>query len=101
MSFNSKYTGEQVESILDNILTEDKVRLIHFENKEDFNTEVANGNILDNSIVFIQDSKEIWNHGTIYKSVKINGFSLEYVSVQVVLFVIFSKYIVLLSKVNI
>lgn len=70
MSFNSKYTGEQVESILDNILTEDKVRLIHFENKEDFNTEVANGNILDNSIVFIQDTKEIWNHGTYFPSGK-------------------------------
>jgi hypothetical protein len=26
MSFNSKYTGEQVESILDNILTEDRVQ---------------------------------------------------------------------------
>jgi hypothetical protein len=68
MSFNSKYTGEQVESILDNILTEDKVRLIHFETREEFEIEVANGNILDNSIVFIEDTKEIWNHGTYFPS---------------------------------
>ena len=41
-------------------------KLIHFKNKENFEREVANGNILDNSIVFIQDTKEIWTHGTIY-----------------------------------
>ena len=41
-------------------------KLIHFKNKENFNTEVAKGNILNNSIVFIQDSKEIYTHGTIY-----------------------------------
>lgn len=44
-------------------------KLIHFKNKENFDNEVANGNILDNSIVFIQDSKEISTHGTIYKTV--------------------------------
>ena len=44
-------------------------KLIHFKNKQNFETEVANNNILDNSIVFIQDSKEISTHGTIYKSV--------------------------------
>jgi hypothetical protein len=44
-------------------------KLIHFKNKENFDSEVANGNILDNSIVFIQDSKEISTHGTVYKSV--------------------------------
>lgn len=44
-------------------------KLIHFKNKENFDSEVANGNILDNSIVFIQDSKEISTHGTIYKTV--------------------------------
>jgi len=41
-------------------------KLIHFKNKQNFNNEVANGNILDNSIVFIQDSKEIWTHETLY-----------------------------------
>lgn len=44
-------------------------KLIHFKNKENFETEVANGNILDTSIVFIQDSKEISTHGTVYKTV--------------------------------
>ena len=44
-------------------------KLIHFKNKDNFDAEVANGNILDSSIVFIQDSKEISTHGTIYKSV--------------------------------
>ena len=44
-------------------------KLIHFKNKENFENEVANNNILDSSIVFIQDSKEISTHGTVYKSV--------------------------------
>lgn len=44
-------------------------KLIHFKNKENFDSEVANGNILDTSIVFIQDSKEISTHGTVYKTV--------------------------------
>ena len=41
-------------------------KLIHFKNKENFDNEVANGNILDTSIVFIQDSKQIWTHGEYY-----------------------------------
>ena len=45
-------------------------KLIHFNKKEDFNREVANGNILDHSIVFIKDSKEIYTHGTCYGTVK-------------------------------
>ena len=44
-------------------------KLIHFENKQNFDNEVANGNILNHSIVFIQDSKEISTHGTVYKTV--------------------------------
>ena len=43
--------------------------LIHFKKKENFENEVANNNILDSSIVFIQDSKEISTHGTVYKTV--------------------------------
>ena len=34
--------------------------------KEQFNTELANNNILNTSIVFIKDSKEIWTHGQLY-----------------------------------
>ena len=41
-------------------------KLIHFNKKEDFEREVANGNILDKSIVFIKDTKEIYTHSTIY-----------------------------------
>ncbi len=44
-------------------------KLIHFKKQQTFEQEVANGNILDNSIVFIQDSKEISTHGTVYKTV--------------------------------
>ena len=41
-------------------------KLIHFKNKQTFEQEVAKGNILNTSIVFIQDSKEIYTHGTLY-----------------------------------
>ena len=41
-------------------------KLIHFNKKESFNTELANNNILNTSIVFIKDSKEIWTHGQLY-----------------------------------
>ena len=44
-------------------------KLIHFNSKDNFSNEVANGNILDTSIVFIKDSKEIYTHGNLYKSV--------------------------------
>lgn len=42
---------------------------INFQSKATFEQELAAGNILDNSIVFIQDSKEVSTHGTVYKSV--------------------------------
>lgn len=41
-------------------------KLIHFNKKEDFLKEVANDNILNQSIVFIKDSKEIFTHGEFY-----------------------------------
>jgi hypothetical protein len=44
-------------------------KLIHFKTKQNFNKEVANSNILNTSICFIQDTKEISTHGTLYKSV--------------------------------
>lgn len=44
-------------------------KLIHFKKKESFDTEVANNNILDNSIVFINDSREISTHKSLYKTV--------------------------------
>ena len=53
-------------------------KLIHFKNKENFENEVANENILDKSIVFIQDSKEISTHGTVYKSINWNVLDSKY-----------------------
>lgn len=41
-------------------------KLIHFNKKADFEKEKEAGNILDRSIVFIKDSKEIYNHGEYY-----------------------------------
>lgn len=41
-------------------------KLIHFKNKQTFEQEVANNNILDTSIVFIQDTQEIYTHGQYY-----------------------------------
>lgn len=41
-------------------------KLIHFQNKTAFTTELNAGNILDTSIVFITDTKEIWTHGQLY-----------------------------------
>lgn len=47
-------------------------KIIHFKNKKNFDNEVANGNILDTSIVFIQDTQEIYTHGTFYDGSTIN-----------------------------
>ena len=44
-------------------------KLIHFKSRDNFDRDVANENILDTSICFIQDSKEISTHGTIYSTV--------------------------------
>lgn len=44
-------------------------KLIHFNKKSDFESEVANGNILSYSICFIADTKEIYTHGNYYSQV--------------------------------
>lgn len=41
-------------------------KLLHFKTKANFEKELAAGNILDTSIVFIKDANEIWTHGTYY-----------------------------------
>ena len=41
-------------------------KLIHFKNKTDFQTQYNAGNLLNTSIVFIQDAKQIWTHGQFY-----------------------------------
>ena len=44
-------------------------KLIHFNRKEVFEEKLAKNEILDTSIVFVKDSKEIWTHSNLYKSV--------------------------------
>ena len=41
-------------------------KLIHFGKLADFETQLNAGNILNRSIVFIQDAKKIWTHGAYY-----------------------------------
>lgn len=41
-------------------------KLIHFLTKANFETQLENNNILDTSICFIQDTKQIWTHGQYY-----------------------------------
>ena len=41
-------------------------RFIHFRMKADFENELANNNILDTSVCFIAETKEIYTHGQIY-----------------------------------
>lgn len=41
-------------------------KLICFARLEKFEEQLEAGNILDHSIVFIQDAKKIWTHGTYY-----------------------------------
>ena len=41
-------------------------KLIHFKTKKAFQGQLDANNILDTSIVFIQDAKEIWTHGEFY-----------------------------------
>ena len=52
-------------------------KLIHFKSKQKFNEELANGNILETSIVFIQDTTEIYTHGQLYDGSKVDLSKLE------------------------
>lgn len=66
-------------------------KLIHFKEKENFDSKVANNEILDTSIVFVKDSKEIYTHGNAYKSV--NWSVLEEEPSGVYIYDINGKYI--------
>ena len=55
-------------------------KLIHFKSKTNFEEQSSQGNILNTSICFIQDSKEISTHETIYSTV--NWVVLDYPSVD-------------------
>ena len=52
-------------------------KLIHFTKQEFFERELANGNILDHSICFIQDTNQIWTHGTYYDCSTYNPSEIE------------------------
>lgn len=41
-------------------------KLIHFEKRENFDTRLANNEINNTSIVFIQDTGELWTHGQFF-----------------------------------
>ena len=41
-------------------------KLIHFAKRENFDTRLANNEINDTSIVFIQDTGELWTHGQFF-----------------------------------
>lgn len=43
-----------------------KKKIIHFKTKNNFQKELDAGNILETSIVFIKDTKEIWTHNEYY-----------------------------------
>jgi len=45
-------------------------KLIHFRRKEVFEEKLANNEILNTSIVFIDDTNEIWTHGENYKFIE-------------------------------
>lgn len=44
-------------------------KLLHFNDKSNFEIQLERGNILDTSIVFIKNTKQIWTHGQYYDSV--------------------------------
>lgn len=61
-------------------------KLIHFTEKQNFSNEVAKGNILDTSIIFIKDTKQIWTHDQIYDcSSNIEATEVEYDSIDDIL----------------
>ncbi len=41
-------------------------KIIHFKTYAAFNQQLQNGNISDNSVVLIKDTKQIYSHGQFY-----------------------------------
>ena len=52
-------------------------KLIHFQTLSNFQTQLGNNNISENSIVFIKDAQMIWTHNTYYdcSSIDITKYS--------------------------
>lgn len=55
-------------------------KLIHFRHKADFDEQLAAGNILDTSIVWIKDAKLIYTHGEFYGGINNFNGALTYVN---------------------
>ena len=58
-------------------------KLIHFNEKTEFEKRLANNEILDTSIVFVKDSKEIWTHGNYYAGESIDPELLEQIQTSI------------------
>jgi hypothetical protein len=56
---------------------------IYSKKKYLFEEKLAAGEILDEAIVFIEDTKEIWNHGT-YFSTKISDETIKSITQEIV-----------------
>lgn len=52
-----------------------KKKLIHFNNKDNFSTQLELANIEDQSIVFVKDSSQIWTHGHTYNCIDNLGYA--------------------------
>ena len=55
-------------------------KLIHFRHKADFDAQLAAGNILDTSIVWIKDAKLIYTHGEFYGEENDSNNALTYIN---------------------
>lgn len=75
-------------------------KLIHFKKREFFDRELANGNVLDTSICFIQDETLIYTHGTFYDGSKVDLSNIEE-SIQDILDNMSTKQDKLVSGINI
>lgn len=59
-------------------------KLIHFKEKEEFKKRLDNNEILDTSIVFIKDTKEIYTHESEYKTVTWKNIGVPKVPVEII-----------------
>jgi hypothetical protein len=50
---------------------------IYAKTKDLFLKELEAGNVLDEAIVFIEDTKEIWNHGTYFDGKSVDVSNIE------------------------
>lgn len=50
---------------------------IYAKTKDLFLKELEAGNVLDEAIVFIEDTKEIWNHGTYFDGKPVDVSNIE------------------------